>query len=352
MQQFGDSTRAALTDAEIIEAIAADEAERLAFQRDFGPMIEQEQLEAAQRQFTQDFGPLVEREVANTRNRQRAEFENDFGRFETEAEQERLTEERLARGRFEREFGGGRDRVLSDAELAQQQADAEAFGVGGGLDQPWLGQPSELLIAMQSLPQGVLDPNSTFATEEPLGFSGAYRNIFGTPLTDALKSSMTLGSGGDLPRYTENGVKIVENCTGLCKDFLDFFGEDAITLGNTIFTTGTIEAGSGLESEELFHVGQQEACMTFQDKPVGRSVASQPLVSAPNAAELQISNRGRTSAVGFNNANPTAFTTNEPQGINGALQRAKHVSRVAAGEVGLQRQAVSFRLRKRASLAR
>ena len=117
-----------MSDIDIQRAFAQSEAERLAFERDFGPIVEQEQLDTAQRQFHQDFAPLVEQEIADTRNRQRAQFEQAFGRFEAEAEQQRLAEERLARERFERDFAGGRDQVLSDAELAQQRADAEAFG--------------------------------------------------------------------------------------------------------------------------------------------------------------------------------------------------------------------------------
>ena len=161
------------SDTDIQRAFAQAEAERLAFERDFGPIVEQEQLAAAQRQFNQDFGPLVEQEIADTRNRQRAQFEQDFGRQEAEAEQERLTEERLAREQFEKEFGGGRDQVLSGAELARQRADAEAFSVidANGVDRSGLSE-SDWAILLNAQSHGVHDPNSTFATEEPLGLEG------------------------------------------------------------------------------------------------------------------------------------------------------------------------------------
>ena len=161
------------SDTDIQRAFAQAEAERLAFERDFGPIVEQEQLAAAQRQFNQDFGPLVEQEIADTRNRQRAQFEQDFGRQEVEAEQERLTEERLAREQFEKEFGGGRDQVLSGAELARQRADAEAFSVidANGVDRSGLSE-SDWAILLNAQSHGVHDPNSTFATEEPLGLEG------------------------------------------------------------------------------------------------------------------------------------------------------------------------------------
>ncbi len=105
VQQFGNDGLAALTDAEIIEAFSEAEDERLAFECDFGPIVEQEQLEAAQRQFNQDFGPLVEQEIADTRDRQRAQFEQEL--LETQArqrERERLARRQEQLEQFEREF--------------------------------------------------------------------------------------------------------------------------------------------------------------------------------------------------------------------------------------------------------
>ena len=177
VRQFGNNRLAALTDAEIIEAIEADEKERLAFHRDFGPMIEQEQQGAAQSQFKQNFGPLVEQEIVDTRNRQRAEFERDFGQFEAEAERERLVEEQLARGRFEREFGGGRDRVLIEREFAQERADALAFGLNdtNGVDRSQY-TPAQWqdLLNISQYQHGVFDKDSLHATEEPLGIRRAW----------------------------------------------------------------------------------------------------------------------------------------------------------------------------------
>ena len=115
VQQFGDSRMAALSDEDIRKAITDAEAERLAaleqFERNFGPIVAQEQVEAAER-------------------RQREQFEKDFGGPEAEAEQERLTNERLQRGQleqFRKEFPELHAEELAELSVLASHEIPEAF---------------------------------------------------------------------------------------------------------------------------------------------------------------------------------------------------------------------------------
>ena len=111
VEQFTDSELASLDKTDIRLALAVAEAERLAFERDFGPIVAQEQLEAAQRQ-------------------QREQFEKDFGGLEAEAAQERLAKERLQRGQleqFRKEFPELHAEELAELSVLARHEFPEAF---------------------------------------------------------------------------------------------------------------------------------------------------------------------------------------------------------------------------------
>ncbi len=289
--QFGDVGPAALSEIDIQRAFAQAEAERLAFERNFGPIVEQEQLAAAQRQFNQDFGPLAEQEIADTRNRQRAQFEQDFGRFEAEAEQERLTEERRAREQFEREYNVGQRRNLTAEQIAQERADAEGFMVGGsgGVDRSGLSESDWAILlnstgynfkgplegtlggfvdrvgdtvggaidvvgsAVDSAGDAIVDA-AEWGIEASLDLTYMPR----TPLTRKIETGVTLTSGGDPPRSLGGGVTVIENVTGAALEFLNAVGKEAFTVGKTIFVRGTLPETRGLREHELRHVRQYE----------------------------------------------------------------------------------------------
>ena len=75
------------------------------------------------------------------------------------------------------------------------------------------------------------------------------------PVTFALEQLFRKFSGGDVTNK-EGGIRLIENCTGLCGEVFSRGNARAFTLGHTIFVKGRI--GSSLLKHELRHVRQYE----------------------------------------------------------------------------------------------
>ena len=82
-----------------------------------------------------------------------------------------------------------------------------------------------------------------------------------------IEQTLLHGSGGQLVQVAETSAQVLQNCTGICADFLVVVGAAAFTVGHTIFSAGPLLGIGGLPAgldeavlldHELEHVRQYE----------------------------------------------------------------------------------------------